>query len=72
MDAPGACISDTAQSIVNGNEISMNDSDTDSLSWYMANVSEYYKFNQKLAYLNINSITNKIDEVKEVLGKDKA
>ena len=47
----------------------MNDSDTDSLSWYTANVSEYYKFNLKLAYLNINSITNKIDEVKEMLGK---
>ena len=69
MDAPGPCTSDTAPSIVNGNEISMNDSDTDSLSWYMANVSEYYKFNLKLAYLNINSITNKIDEVKEMLGK---
>ena len=35
----------------------------------MANVSEYYKFNLKLAYLNINGITNKIDEVKEMLGK---
>ena len=39
MDAPGPCISDTASSMVNGNEISMNDSDTDSLSWYMANFS---------------------------------
>ena len=48
----------------------MNDSDTDSLSWYMANVSEHYKFNLKLAYLNINSITNKIYEVKEMLGKE--
>ena len=37
--------------------------------WYMANVSGYHKFNLKLAYLNINSITNKIDEVKEMLGK---
>ena len=35
----------------------------------MANVSGYHKFNLKLAYLNINSITNKIDEVKEMLGK---
>ena len=35
----------------------------------MANVNGYYKFNLKLAYLNINSITNKIDEVKEMLGK---
>ena len=69
IGAPGPCIWDTAPSIVNGNEISMNDSDTDSLSWYTANVSEYYKFNLKLAYLNINSITNKIDEVKEMLGK---
>lgn len=35
----------------------------------MTNVSGYYRFNLKLAYLNINSITNKIDEVKEILGK---
>ena len=35
----------------------------------MANVSGNHKFNLKLAYLNINSITNKIDEVKEMLGK---
>ena len=57
--------------MVNGNETSMswNDSDTGSLSWYMANVSGYYKFNLKLAYLNTKSITNKIDEVKEMLGK---
>ena len=48
----------------------MNDSDTDSLSWYMANVREHYKFNLKLAYLNINSITNKIYEVREMLGKE--
>ena len=69
MDAPGPCISDTSPRMVNGNDISMNDSDTDSLSWYMANVSGYYKFNLKLAYLNINSITNNINEVKEMLGK---
>ena len=35
----------------------------------MTNVSGYYRFNLKLAYLNISSITNKIDEVKEMLGK---
>ena len=35
----------------------------------MTNVSGYYKFYLKLAYLNISSITNKIDEVKEMLGK---
>ena len=35
----------------------------------MANVSGYYKFNLNLAYWNINSMTNKIDEVKEMLGK---
>lgn len=34
----------------------------------MTNVSGYYRFNLKLAYLNISSITNKIDEVKEMLG----
>ena len=69
IDAPGPCLSDLAPSMVHGDEISMSDSDTDSLSWYMANVSGYYKFNLKIAYLNINSITNKIDEVKEMLGK---
>ena len=37
--------------------------------WYMTNVSGYYRVNLKLAYLNISSITNKIDEVKEMLGK---
>ena len=35
----------------------------------MANVSGYYKFNPNLAYWNINSMTNKINEVKEMLGK---
>lgn len=35
----------------------------------MANVSGYYKFNLKLTYFNISSITNKIDEVKEMVGK---
>ena len=64
MDVPKLCTLVTAPS-----EISMNDSDMDSLSWYMANVTGYYKFNLKLAYLNINSIINKMDEVKEMLGK---
>ena len=52
--------------MANGNEISMNDS----LSWYMANVSGYKKFDLKLAYFNINSIANKIDEVKEMLERE--
>ena len=35
----------------------------------MAIFSGYYKFNLNLAYWNINSMTNKINEVKEMLGK---
>lgn len=55
--------------MVSGNDISMNDLDMDLLFWYMVNVCGYYKFNLKLVYLNINSIINKIDEVKEMFGK---
>ena len=69
MDTLRPCISDNEPSMVNENETSMNDSETDLSSGYMANVCGYYKFNLKLAYLNINNITNKIDEVKEMLGK---
>lgn len=42
----------------------------DSLTWYQANIREYYKFNLKIAYLNINSLINKIDETKEMLRRN--
>ena len=40
------------------------------MDWYQSNISGYYKFNIKFGYLNINSVANKIDEVKELLNKN--
>ena len=47
----------------------LEDNDSDSLDWYQSNISGYYKFNIKIGYLNINSVVNKIDEVKELLNR---
>ena len=48
----------------------LEDNDCDSLDWYQSNISGYYKFNIKIGYLNINSVVNKIDEVKELLNRN--
>ena len=37
---------------------------------YQSNISGYYKFNIKIGYLNINSVVNKIDKVKELLNRN--
>ena len=37
---------------------------------YQWKISGYYKFNIKIGYLNINSVVNKIDEVKELLNRN--
>lgn len=39
----------------------------DSINWFLANVKGYYKTNLKIAHLNINSLLNKLDEVKNKL-----
>ena len=41
----------------------------DSVDWFSSAVCGYYKSNIKIAYLNINSIQNKLDEVKEMLNR---
>ena len=46
----------------------IEDNDSDSLDWYQSNIGGYYKFNIKIGYLNINSVVNKVDEVKELLN----
>ena len=38
--------------------------------WYYSNITSYYKYNLQIAYLNINSLINKIDEVKDMLNKE--
>ena len=48
----------------------LEDNDCDSMDWYQSNISGYYKFNIKIGYLNINSVVNKIDEVKELLNRN--
>ena len=54
-----------------GSETSMNMADdNDSLMWYYSNITSYYKYNLKIAYLNINSLINKTDEVKDMLNKE--
>ena len=40
------------------------------LSWFQSNLSNYYKFNLKVAYQNVNSLMNNVDEVKEMLNKN--
>ena len=42
----------------------------DSVCWFEDNIGSYYKSNLKIAYLNINSIQNKIDEVKQMLNRN--
>ena len=41
----------------------------DEISSYKTNVLSYYKFNLSIAHININSIWNKIDEVKILLNE---
>ena len=41
----------------------------DSVDWFSRNVNDYYKSNLKIAHLNINSLQNKLDEVKNMLNK---
>lgn len=41
----------------------------DSVDWFSRNVNGYYKSNLKIAHLNINSLQNKLDEVKNMLNK---
>ena len=48
----------------------LEDNDIDSLDRYQSNISGYYKLNIKIGYLNINSVVNKIDEVKELLNRN--
>ena len=48
----------------------LEDNDIDSLNWYQSNISGYHKFNIKIGYLNINSVVNRIDEVKELLNRN--
>lgn len=39
-------------------------------NWYQSNIGRYYRFNHKIAYLNINSVMNNIDEVKDMLNRE--
>ena len=48
----------------------LEDNDIDSLVGYQSNISGYYTFNIKIGYLNINSVVNKIDEVKDLLNRN--
>ena len=41
----------------------------DSVDWFFRNVNGYYKSNLKIGHLNINSLQNKLDEVKNILNK---
>ena len=41
----------------------------DSVDWFSRNVNGDYKSNLKIAHLNINSLQNKLDEVKNMLNK---
>ena len=43
----------------------------DSVDWFSRNVNGYYKSNLKIAHLNINSLQNKLDEVKNMLVRNK-
>ena len=46
------------------------DSIPDSLEWFSRNISSYYRSNIKIAHFNINSIQNKLDEVKDILNRN--
>lgn len=40
----------------------------DSIKWCEPNINSYYKYNLKLAHININGLRNKPDEVKQILN----
>ena len=42
----------------------------DSLNCFVSTVCDYYKLNLKIAYLDINSIQNKLDKVKNMLNQN--
>ena len=39
-----------------------------SFDWYKIHIQDYYKSNLKIGHLNINSIFNKLDEVKAIFN----
>lgn len=47
-----------------------DDSIPGSLEMFSGNITSYYKSNIKIAHLNINSIQNKLDEVKDMLNRN--
>ena len=49
------------EEVVNVNSLSADIDD--SVSWFQSNIGNYYKFNLKIAYLNVNSFMSKVDEV---------
>ena len=54
---------------LNFDGVNLNDA-VDSLNWFVSNVCGYYKLNLKIAYLDINSIQNKLEEVKNMLNQN--
>ena len=42
----------------------------DSIEWFYSNINSYYMSDIKIAHLNINSIQNKVDEVKNMLNRN--
>ena len=63
---------DEASTQDSGSQVCDVDNDTDirSISWFQTNVRNYYKSNLIIGHLNINSIYNKLDEVKDLLNKN--
>ena len=62
-------LNSTLNSSIDSSMVSSGESQVDEIANYKTNVLSHYKYNISIAHININSIWNKIDEVKLLLNE---
>ena len=60
----------TEDSLNNSNSTNSDTSETNVIADYKASIAAYYKFNLSIAHQNINSLQNKMDEIRVLLNQE--
>ena len=60
----------TEESLNNSNSTNSDTSETNVIADYKASIAAYYKFNLSIAHQNINSLQNKMDEIRVLLNQE--
>lgn len=60
----------TGDSLNNSTSAVSDTSETDVVADYKASIAAYYKFNLSIAHQNINSLQNKMDEIRALLNQE--